>query len=107
MTTPNPFQSLDKAEPRAVTRAELARELAETELCHAEPFGAWLECCSEQREASSYWGPISSYELLHIALMGKGTPEQTHAAMRSLRRRFLRDHAYELAQRAYELETRA
>ncbi len=90
--------------------AQVAWQMAEAEFCSAERFGGWIESASHEKKLSVFWGEISTAEVMHLALWGYGadgkelTHVQTHAAMRTLRRRYLAEHAEQIAERATELK---
>lgn len=90
----------DAMELPAITMTDLAQEIAEQEFCKdMDTFSDWLAGSSGEREQSVYWGPISTRELMGIALWGRCTPEQTHAAMRTIRRRYLTEYAEQVAEK--------
>lgn len=92
------IQGNDAMELPAITLTDLAQEIAEQEFCKdMETFSDWLAGSSGEREPSVYWGPISTNELMSIALWGRCTPEQTHAAMRTIRRRYLTEFSEQVA----------
>ncbi|MDQ3270753.1 MAG: hypothetical protein M3Q12_01100 [Pseudomonadota bacterium] len=59
-------------------------------------FFAWLECGRSDRQQSAYWGPISNNELRAL-LLGTLNYEQYVAVMLTLKRRFVAEHAVEIA----------
>lgn len=68
----------------------LALLLAQESKCDdIEEYGRWLETAPTKREASEYFGPISTHELAHMTLNHAATDEQLAAACRELRERFL------------------
>lgn len=92
------MQMTDLKDPQAYTAQEHAVELAEEQICTAERFGGWLQSVDDVRHMSATWGMIGNAELVTLALSRWSVPEQTHAAIRTLRRRFLAEHCEEIAQ---------
>jgi len=68
----------------------LALLLAQESVCDdVAQYSLWLETAPTKREASYYFGPISTHELAQLTLNHAATDEQLAAACRELRARFL------------------
>jgi hypothetical protein len=74
-----------------ISDADRLRFAEERALCDIEELGSWLNCNPDEREPSTYWGPISTVELCRIMLRAERTPTQGQRweACEELRRRFL------------------
>ncbi len=82
--------------------AQIAWEMAKAEFCTAERFGGWIESASYIRESSATFGPISNGELMALALRMHSTI-QVYNCISTLKRRYLAEHAEQIAERATEL----
>jgi hypothetical protein len=82
------------------------REIAVEEHTNdVEEFAGWLESVSEDREACTYFGPISTPDLIRkVILNDRATDQQYAAACNEIRSRYLTDYAPAIAKRTLELE---
>jgi maltose-binding protein MalE len=81
-----------------------ANTIATEEACaDVEQFAGWIESAPEDREMSTYWGPISTPDLVRTMLSGMANAEQCEMVCRDLRERYLKEFSKQIEQRAQEL----
>lgn len=96
-------------EHNPATLAEHVWEMAEDKFLTAENVGGWIESAGSHRQPSTYWGPISTAELVRIIFSrpGVANAEQIEQARIVFRRRFFAEYAEEIKQIESQLSTGA
>jgi len=70
-----------------------------------EAFASFLESSGDDRQASAYFGPISTPDLVSKILLNQAaTKDQLHAAIGEIRQRYLKDQAAEVAHQMMEIQ---
>ena len=97
--------SADTYAERTVSKDTIYTMAVERVCGDVEAFASFLESSSNDRQASAYFGQISTPELVSkILLNPAATKDQTHAAIGEIRQRYLEDQAAEVAHQMKEIQ---